>query len=329
VSRRGVRPSDVDEYLEAAYSGESDRARRITLQLLDQGVPFEEVVTDLLATAQVRVGEKWMRDEWSVADEHLVSAATQRSLDALASAGEIGRGTGHVVVACAEGDWHSLPAQMFAELLAHRGVGVSFLGASTPAEEMKHFLSRRKVDALVVSCTIPMHLQGASHLAAVARECGVPVLAGGRAIGTAQRALRVGADAYTSGIDEAQEILLRWIGGRLDDRRDDSTPPSGPSPLDASAPRIAEETFHALQRTSSVTATLEDLDQVVRFLSAARHADDPAVFLDFVTWLRTVKISRGVSPAVLDAGLSAMVPLVARSDERAAELAEQGRALLR
>jgi methanogenic corrinoid protein MtbC1 len=45
------------------------------------------------------------------------------------------------VVTCAEGEWHSLPARMVAEVLRLHGWQVTFLGASTPADHLRRLLT--------------------------------------------------------------------------------------------------------------------------------------------------------------------------------------------
>ena len=67
------------------------------------------------------MGERWLADRWTVAEEHLASGVSQKALDAVAHTIEPPAVTGLVVVTCTEGDWHSLPAQMFAELLRAQG----------------------------------------------------------------------------------------------------------------------------------------------------------------------------------------------------------------
>src|SRR4028119_1045642 len=123
---------------------------------------------------------------------------------------------GHVLVACAEGDWHSLPAQAIAEVLRTRGWDVSFLGASTPASHVGFYLDRRPATAVAVSCSggppplgrrqpggvapaavvgshrarrpptavavscsVALSLMGVRQLVEVAHERRIPVLAGG------------------------------------------------------------------------------------------------------------------------------------------------------
>lgn len=179
-----IAPQDVEDYLAVAAAGDSRAGVRLALDALDRGVPYEDVVVDLLGVAQHESGQRWLHNSWSVADEHVVSGVTQKALDALASTLDEDPTMGPVVVACAEGDWHSLAGQMFAELLRGRGVEVVFLGASTPASHVAELLSRRGTEALTVSCNLPLFFGGVVALVDAAHARGIPVLAGGRGLGS-------------------------------------------------------------------------------------------------------------------------------------------------
>ncbi len=321
----------VDGYLQLAVDGDARAGIRLAVGMLDQGVPGDDVIVKLLAAGQREVGERWLRNEWNVADEHLVSGSTQRALDAVANSLELPTPNGLIIVACAHGDWHSLPAQMFAELLRCRGFNVLFLGASTPADHLADLIRRRPVDALAISCNLPIFLGGVTILADAAHREGIPVIVGGRALGTGPaRALRLGADAWAHGIDDAELILRQW---------QQNPPQISPEPtgmdtaaltLDLEAEAIAADAFQALTRAypamadyheAQLARTREDLAFMARFAAAACLVDDPAVFTDFIEWLRTLLAGRGVPPQALNAGLDALAPLLDGKDPRAGQLA--------
>lgn len=113
-------PGDAAEYRARATAGDARAGVRLALDLLARGVPFDDLV-QMLADVQRDVGRRWADAEWSVADEHLVSGVSQRVLDALAAEVELPPPVGRGVVACAEGEWHALPAQMLAERLRCAG----------------------------------------------------------------------------------------------------------------------------------------------------------------------------------------------------------------
>jgi diguanylate cyclase (GGDEF)-like protein len=325
----------VQSYLGDAVAGDRQAAVRLTLDLLDRRVSREQIIVDLLAAAQREVGQRWYCNELTVADEHLASGVTAAALDTLMGETSQSPGGSLTVVACAEGDFHSLAAQMFGELLREHGIGVTVLGASTPAGVVAEFLARSGADSLAISCSVPIFFPGTVRLIDAAHRQGIPVIAGGRALGhSASRAERLGADAWALTAADAAAILLAWK----------SEPPSigrDPTPVDPIALRLSAQAdalggaaFAGLAARfppmadydeCRVARTREDLVFIVRFLAATLLAADQAIFGDFLGWLQDLLVQRGVPPQALVAGLAALRPVVEAVDAGAALLLDLGR----
>lgn len=172
-------PSGASQrFLDLALAGDRSQAVGLALGLHDEGVPLPVLLTDLIGVAQREVGARWHRAEVTSAEEHVVTGVSQAALEALSSNAHRQDPTGTVVVACAEGDWHSLPAQMLAEALRADGQEVLYLGASTPAEDVSALIRRRRSDALAVTCNLALSYLGVARLVDAAHSHGVPVLAG-------------------------------------------------------------------------------------------------------------------------------------------------------
>jgi diguanylate cyclase (GGDEF)-like protein len=324
----------VQTYLGDALGGNRRAAVRLTLDLLDRRVPREQIVVDLLAAAQREVGERWYRNEITPADEHLASGVTAAVLDMLMgeriqSAHDI-----HTVITCAEGDFHSLAAQMFGESLREHGVGVTVLGASTPADDVAEFLVRSGADSLAISCSIPIYFPGTVRLIDAAHRRGIPVLVGGRAFSdNPGRAQRLGADAWALTAADATETLLAWK----------SDPPSigrDPTPVESAGLRLTRQSnalvgaaFDGFARFPRIAGyderqlarTRRDLVSIVRFLAATVLTDDHAIFSDFIDWRRNLLAPHGVPPQALNAGLEALLPEIEAIDTGAALLLDRGR----
>jgi len=317
----------VEPFLEQAIRGDSTSAVRTTLDLLVQGASLESVVVDLLAAAQHECGERWQGNAWSVADEHLVSGVTQRCLDAIANTVKSAPPTGSVVVACAEGDWHSLPAQMFAEVLRSHGFAVAFLGASTPADHVARLLVRYRPDALVITCNLAPFFAGVTTVADAAHRTGTPVIAGGRALRFGpERARRLGADAWASDVSSAVATLGAWADDRPCPSSDPTTFDGVAMILDLDSQHLASAAFESMiasrpwmggYNTEQLARTREDLAFIVRFVAAARLVEDPSVLMEFLDWLNSLLGARGVPVGALVAGLEALAPLVENADPKA------------
>jgi methanogenic corrinoid protein MtbC1 len=324
----------VQAYLRDAVVGNRRAAVRLALDLLDQRVSREQIVVDLLAPAQYEVGQRWYCNELTPADEHLASGVTAAALDTLMGETIQSAYGSLTVVACAEGDFHSLAAQMFGELLREYGMGVSVLGASAPAEAVAEFLVRSGADSLAISCSVPIFFPGAVRLIDAAHRQGIPVIAGGPAFGHGpRRAERLGADAWALTAADATGILLGWRSEPPSVRREPALVDPVALRLAAQADALGGAALDGLAARFPPTAdyderrmarTREDLVFIVQFLAATLLAADPAIFADFLNWLRELLAQRGVPAQALIAGLEALRPVVEAVDAGAALLLNLG-----
>ncbi|GAA3038596.1 hypothetical protein GCM10010448_21240 [Streptomyces glomeratus] len=121
-----------DRLWQAGRAGGEDTASAVALATLRDGTGVEAVPLDPIAPVQARVVTEWAAGRLTVARERAATAVHDRVIAALAHR------PGHrgeppvracVVVACVNGERHTLPARLFAEVLRLRGRRVDFLGA--------------------------------------------------------------------------------------------------------------------------------------------------------------------------------------------------------
>lgn len=280
----------LEDYFRAVEAVDAAGATELVLDLLDDGATVAGITADVLVPAQVRVGRLWEGGSWTVADEHAATAVTERALSAIELAASPRRTTGgrHVLVACAEGEWHSLPARMAAAAAGTPGLRLTVLGPSLPADHLGRRLAAGDVDLLALSCTVPSNLLGAARCVQAAHEVGVPVLVGGRAFGSSPlRAEAIGADAWAADADALREPVALRGGPPVDlpveavllDAVDDGTIALADERLAAVFPALA--TMRPAQRER----TREDLRWMARYTGAAVLTGDPCVLDDYLGWL--------------------------------------------
>lgn len=268
-------------------------------------------VVALLAEVQREVGRRWQQQEFTIADEHAATAIVDLALTAACLEAAPSRppaAVGTVVVACAEEEWHVMPARMFAEQLRAGGWDVVFLGASTPAEHLRRFLAAGPPAAVALSCTVPLYLPGARRSVSASHAAGVPVLAGGAAFGTGpDRAAAIGADAWASSTGSAAAILAGWLSG--------SPALAAPTADEAASLALAAERPALIERAMSALAarypplthytawqlarTREDFGYIIRFVEASILARDDSIVTDFAGWLASVLAARGLPDRVV------------------------------
>ncbi|MDQ6725826.1 MAG: cobalamin-dependent protein [Actinomycetota bacterium] len=295
-----VTSDDVGRYVGFLESAARADALELALALGAREPPVV-VVTDLLGAAQVEVGRRWQANEWNVGREYAATAITDYVLAALSSRWPADpRPAPPVVVLCAEGESHALPARMAAEVLRLQGWPVTMLGAALPTEYVERYLRDHHVLACAVSCTLGRSLPGARRLVESAHACGIPVLAGGEALNDA-RAARIGADAWAAGATEGAAVLDRWAADPPAGLRAPAEAPTGYGKL---AARLRDVGGVALGdmllrvpgtegRGRRWSAGIRgDLDLLLEFLIATLLMDDVGILVEFVQWLERVMTAR-------------------------------------
>jgi MerR family transcriptional regulator, light-induced transcriptional regulator len=161
--------------------------------LVDQAFALydvDETMDEILAPLLREVGERWARNELTVAEEHVVSEAVRSRLGhLLADAGGGVRGT--AVLACAPGERHELGLMMLAIALRRDGWKVTYLGADMPFDAAVALARRQSARLLGISATTAPFEAPA--------DAPVQLVLGGQ-----------GAGAYLGGLAETVSALRRF-----------------------------------------------------------------------------------------------------------------------
>lgn len=218
---------------------------------LDDGADPLDVLA-AVAAVQRLVGERWASGAWSVAQEHAATSVALATVEVVdAHVRSLPQERGQVVLACAEREWHAVPALMVAAALRSRGWRVTVLGASPSVARFSAALQDTGPDAAAVSCSVLGGLPAARRFIEAARAGGIPVVAGGAAFGTdATRALALGASAWAADALRAGEAVANLPT---------VVTPVEPLDGDTDAERVALEnaTDHLLREILSVWAVAD------------------------------------------------------------------------
>ena len=314
--------------LELAGQGQPRPAIALGLGLLTDGVPLQQVIVEVLAAVQREVGRLWESNRWSVADEHAATAVVDGVLGALALEAPVrAPRCGEVLVACAEGELHTVPARMGVELLRIEGWEVTFLGGSLPADDLQRFAAEREPDAVVISCTVPLFLPGARRCFTAVGQLGLPAVAAGAAFGAdARRALRLGARGWLGPALDLATVLADHL---------QPEPVAAPLPREAVTLELEHKTLQAAclsimvermpvmaaSSAAQLKSTDTDVGYILEFVRIAVDLDEDEIFVTFVAWLSGILASRNVPTSVLDRSLQIISEvLVAQGMEHAARL---------
>lgn len=171
-------------YLRASLAGDRCAAWNTTRDAIAAGWPLEAIYRDLLRWSQRRVGELWARAEITVADEHLASAVTQSIAARMYPQITVARTAGRALVAGVEGELHTLPAQLAADLLELSGWDVVFLGTHVPEDALLAAIDTHRPDVVGLSATMTGSLTRTSAVVTAVRRRSpeLPIIVGGRAL---------------------------------------------------------------------------------------------------------------------------------------------------
>ncbi|MFE7096818.1 cobalamin B12-binding domain-containing protein [Streptomyces erythrochromogenes] len=286
------------------------------LRALDDGTNAEDLLLDVIAAVQGRVGREWAANRITVAQEHAATAINDRAVAAVAlhPSARTEPTRGRVTVACVDGEWHALPARLLAEVLRVRGWRVDYLGAQVPAPHLVAHLHRTGPDAVALSGSLATRLPAAHATITACQAVGTPVIVGGAAFGPEGRYARLlGADAWAPDARAAAEALAR---GPLPRPRPGHQAVDDLPHLDdqeytlvaRSRPRLVRAVFHQLENAypamrayteAQRERTAEDLSHIVEFLAAALYTGDEELFRGFLLWTAGVLDARGVPAASL------------------------------
>ncbi len=304
--------------LAAVGQGDAGLAFDVVGGLMADGMPFDSILFDVIAPLQAEIGRRWQQGDYGIAEEHAATGAVETLVALLAGSFTNPEDARHVVVACAEGDTHSLPARMVAAYLLYLGWRVTYLGSSVPASDLAAYLSDVKPEALVLSCAIVTCLPGARASIEAAHHAGVPVLAGGRAFGASpDRARRLGADAWAGHPGAIDETLRSWQPDIATAERDALAPTDEMERLESRRLQIIAEAVDAARSSEGGNGAAglrvrADVHILFDALLAALLVRDPSVMRDFGTWHRSLAAPThvGTASATIVGGLrSAVAPL--------------------
>lgn len=296
----------MDESYAAYFQALADADVAAAVAALDNastsGASRTRLIRDVIARGQRRAGELWMAGTWSVADEHAATAVAEQSLSAVAPPRGPSPARRHVVLACAEGEWHTFPARLAADLARTSTLDVTLVGGSVPTAHLQRCLQDLRPDALAVSTTMPSNLIGAARSISAARGEGIPVVVGGAAWGRGQhRAHRLGADAH---VEDPADLAGVLEAGML--QATSAAPPSIPVEallLDSPSPEVLlvalerQVAAHPWMRSMSTRQradTLDDLRWLARYTGASLACEDPTILRDLLDWLTALLEPRGV-----------------------------------
>lgn len=198
----GDLPDDVAGFVALLLVGARQRALVVCRAGLARGRGSVDLSVRLIQPALYEIGRRWEQHRITVAQEHRATAICQHILAVmLADAKAPRRLSGRVLLACVEGNQHSVGLQMVADAIEAAGWGADFLGADVPTPDLLRAVLRTRPHLIAISASMSCHVTAVIRAIGVIRQrfpTQPPTIAvGGRAFaGLVDPAGTVGADLF-------------------------------------------------------------------------------------------------------------------------------------
>lgn len=168
------------ELIEALARSDEATARQLLEQAFAMVAP-EVVALEIIEPTMRTIGDKWVRNEMAVWQEHLASNIIQQKLFAvLQSQPVMSLMAPHLVAACAPAEEHQLGLAIVALLARRQGWRVSYLGQGTPLADILHLSRQTNPNVILISITTVVGLTGLIPWLDAANRPTVPLVFGGR-----------------------------------------------------------------------------------------------------------------------------------------------------
>ena len=200
-----------DHFASVLLAGDRPGALACAREAFARGV--DHLYEDVVQPALVRLGELWVRNEITIAEQHVATALAQSVLGALYPEFPWPPPGPRALIACVAGEHHELGARMVADLLTLDGWDGTFLGADVPDAALLDRVAQTRPGLVVLSLTMaPRRRALAPLVAELRRQPSSPkILVGGSAmLGRELSALPASAGAVLSSARAAVEWARRW-----------------------------------------------------------------------------------------------------------------------
>ncbi len=308
-------PADgrASAFLAALETADDEAARSLVDDLVAEGPAGLCLVMDeLIPTALEIVGLRWEQNEWTIAQEHIATDICRRIVISIGEElPEPEPNAPSALVACAEGEWHSLASLTVQVALSLAGWRAELLGPSVSSSQLAASIFDNGPDLVALTCSMVANLPGARRMIDTAHQTGTAVVVGGRAFGENHyRSRRLGADAWVATASAVLDIPAKRV---------DIQPASLPDPPHQPELRLLDDATHEIVMNLSRHADLDESDQEVlatgavwmlRTVHAALLCDDRDILREHIEWQSRRALLGSALPSedVVSAVVAAMPP---------------------
>jgi methanogenic corrinoid protein MtbC1 len=196
-------------YLQHVLEGNAREATRMIVAAADEH-SVEDIYLRVLMPAQAEVGRLWHTGELTIAEEHFVTATTERVMAVLSNSVATERSIDATVVAAAvAGNVHELGIRSVADFFEMAGWHTVHLGADVPPDEIARAAQYFAADVVTLSVTMATQIKVLKDSIAAVRRAApdARIIVGGVAMAELPDLWsETGADAFAPNASDAVKL---------------------------------------------------------------------------------------------------------------------------
>ena len=197
-------------YLQMLLDGHKKKAEALIMDVAEY-LPSKLIYAGVFEWALKAVGDLWLLNKASIAQEHFVSTATTEIMNKLKSRDIPQSPAGPTLVAAsAPGELHDIGVRMVGDFLEMEGWRVENLGSNASVQAIQSGVERFRADVLALSASMSNNAAAVAQVirAVRSRGNGIPVVVGGQAFILSSGLWReIGADGSASDAQEAVSMI--------------------------------------------------------------------------------------------------------------------------
>jgi MerR family transcriptional regulator, light-induced transcriptional regulator len=169
---------------------------------------FANFFDNVLKPVMYKIGEDWVKDEISIANEHIASNTAQILVRTIMEQVSGNTKKEKILICVPIGEEHRLGCDVLETYLLSKGFKIYNMGTSIPTESILSFIENNKPDVVFLSITLKDNLKAGQRLVKKIKEQSeIPILVGGFAI-QEEMALKFDARVISDvKLDEIPKIL--------------------------------------------------------------------------------------------------------------------------
>lgn len=204
------------QYLKLVLEGDVCKAVQFMISTRDNGTPLTEIY-QALTVAQYEVGRMWHNAAINIAEEHLVTFTTERTMAVLAFQAEKKESNGLTVVSAAvANNAHDVGIRVVSDFFEFAGWRAICLGGDLPSKDISAAVQWMDASLVLLSASLTTQLVEIREAIAAVRDLDTDckIMVGGGAFSEAPEIWQsMGADGYAANPTQAVELGLKLVTG--------------------------------------------------------------------------------------------------------------------